>query len=114
MSSSRPVPEYRFPKRAVVYQSVSQPAPGRLLIASRARCGSSPPPGPKAETLTGVSRRAGAAAAGDGAVLAGDDAAGLAFRAGFGPPGVASWSVTACLLAADGATGVCRGLDRKR
>jgi len=28
--------------------------------------------------------------------------------------GVASWSVTACLLAADGATGVCRGLDRKR
>ena len=54
MSSSRPVPGYRFPKKGVVYQSVRQGVAGLPLTASAACCGSSPPPGPKAATPAGV------------------------------------------------------------
>src|SRR6516162_2046750 len=54
MSSSRPVPAYRFPKDAEVYQSVRQGVAGLPLTASAAFCGSSPPRGPEAATLAGV------------------------------------------------------------
>src|SRR6516225_7623814 len=54
MSSSRPVPAYRFPKDAEVYQSVRQGVAGLPLTASAAFCGSSPPLGPKAATLAGA------------------------------------------------------------
>src|SRR6266487_2750907 len=76
MSTSRPVPGYRFPNWAVVYQSVCQAVAGLRSIASRARSllSPGPPEDPNADALAGVSARSGAAA---GVVTAGADAAGV-------------------------------------
>lgn len=63
------MPGYRFPKRAVVYQSVCQAVARLPSAARRASCGLSPCPAPwrpNAATLTGVSVRAGAAGRGAG------------------------------------------------
>src|SRR5262249_39083599 len=48
ISRSKPVPEYRFPKRALVYQSVFQAVRRLPSIAIGASCWLSPWPGPEA------------------------------------------------------------------
>jgi hypothetical protein len=56
-SSSSPVPAFRLPKSAVVYQSVRHGVAGSPDSASDSACGLSPsdaPPGPNAVALTGV------------------------------------------------------------
>src|SRR5580704_13735256 len=55
MSSSRPVPEYRLPNWALVYQSVRHAVPRTPSMARCAFCGSSPVPwGPNAAALAGA------------------------------------------------------------
>src|SRR5215472_13253757 len=78
MFSRRPVPGYRLPKRAEVYQSLCQPAACLRPRTRWARWGLSPPFGPNAVTRAGASDRARLARAGDGA------REGLAFGAGDG------------------------------
>src|SRR6516164_2314785 len=58
MSMSNPVPGYRFPNRALVYQSVFQAVPRLPSIAIRASCSLSPWPAPEVPNdvaLAGVS-----------------------------------------------------------
>src|SRR5579875_1631845 len=92
MSTSRPVPSYRFPNSGVVYQSVRHGVAGLPLSASAACCGSSPPPGPNAATLAGVSAAVGVAAgegvragAGEAEAGAGADPTAVPEPAGDGP-----------------------------
>src|SRR5215472_13209672 len=89
MSTSRPVPGYRFPNRVVVYQSVCHAVPGLRSIARRASSLLSPwpPEGPNAAALAGLSVRGGAAA---GVVTAGGGAA-------FAAPGGVAWAGAAWL-----------------
>src|SRR5690348_4131037 len=102
MFSNRPVPGYRRPKRAEVYQSLCQPAACRRPRTRWASWGLSPPCGPNAVTRAGASdwaRRAGAVpGARDGLAFgAGDGAAAgwLALAAGLGRPCPAVWPVAA-------------------
>src|SRR5215831_13022253 len=78
MCSSRPVPRYRLPKRAEVYQSLCQPAACRWPTTLWASQELSPPCGPNAVAPAGASDWARRACAGDGA------GEGLAFVAGDG------------------------------
>src|SRR5262249_24226063 len=89
--SSRPVPRYRLPKRAEVYQSLCQPAACRRPRTRWASWGWSPPLGPNAVAPTRASGRAGRAGAGAGGGGGGGGAGGGgAWGRGGGPP-AAGW-----------------------
>src|SRR5438132_9863107 len=57
MSTSRPVPGYRFPKWALVYQSVCHAVAGLASIARRARSPLSPWPAPEAPNAAALAIR---------------------------------------------------------